>query len=315
MARTIDQLSGIFKTISFQRVLSVLFLILFFQGISAFAAPPIAQMKTSTVRVFCVQGEQGGVGSGYVIGEGAHVVTNHHVVACVQEGGKTGVILDVNQGTTGEVIWQSATKDMAVIKLDRPISRPAVMFARSSTVNDADNVYVLGFPGAADDRQAVDARSQFEVKVSRGVISAKNITSSENVRLYQLDASLNPGISGGPLYNENGQVIGINSAKSMTQVLTIQPGENGGIQPGVSRVHLGEGIGWAVQIDELLVELDRLNIPYTIGTAEELSGFNRSWQQAPPDHGLSGGHRCALPDFPGTVPDPFRTKMDQTGIR
>ncbi len=281
MNRTRDPVIPTCQAISFHRIVSAAIVIFLFLQIPAVAAPPIALMKQSTVRVFCLKGDQGGTGSGFVIGEGTHVVTNNHVVACVEDGGKTGVILDVNQGTTGEVIWQSATKDMAVIKLDHPISRPAVMFARSSTVNDADNVYVLGFPGAADDRQAVDARSQFEVKVSRGIISAKNITSSENVRLYQLDASLNPGNSGGPLYNENGQVIGINSAKSMTQVLTIQPGENGGIQPGVSRVPLGEGIGWAIQIDELLVELDRLNIPYTVGTGEELSGFNQSWQQAP----------------------------------
>lgn len=66
-------------------------------------------------------------------------------------------------------------KDLAVFKLDRRLDRPAVTFARSRTVNDADNVYVLGFPGAADNQQIVNELSQFEVKVSRGIISAKNI--------------------------------------------------------------------------------------------------------------------------------------------
>jgi hypothetical protein len=281
MNRIFDQVSNIFTTISFQRILLRLFLIFLLQEITAYAAPPINIMKESTVQVFCIKGDNGGSGSGFVIGDGSYVVTNHHVVACVQDGGKTGVILSLDQGTIGKALWQSATKDLAVLKLERRLDRPAVTFARSSTVNDADNVYVLGFPGAADDRQVVDNRSQFEVKVSRGIISAKNITSAENVRLYQLDAALNPGNSGGPLFNENGQVIGVNAKKSMTPVVTFQPNENGEAQPGVTRVPMGEGIGWAIQIDELLVELDRLNISYAIGSTKESPWFVHSWQQNP----------------------------------
>jgi Trypsin-like peptidase domain/FHA domain len=281
MNRIIDQVSNIFTTISFQRILLRLFLIFLLQEITAYAAPPINLMKESTIRVLCIKGDEGRTGSGFVIGDGSLMVTNQHVVACVQDGGKVGVILNADQGTTGEVIWQSAAKDLAVLKLARRLDRPAVTFARSSTVNDANNVYVLGFPGAADNQQIVNERSQFEVKVSRGIISAKNITSAENVKLYQLDAALNPGNSGGPLFNENGQVIGINASKSMTQVVTVQPNESGGVDPDLTRVSLGEGIGWAIQIDELLVELDRLNISYTIGSTEMLPWFALAWQQNP----------------------------------
>ncbi|MEI6262301.1 MAG: trypsin-like peptidase domain-containing protein [Deltaproteobacteria bacterium] len=281
MNRIIDQVSNIVMTISSQRILPGLFLILFLQDIAVYAAPPINLMKESTIRVFCIKGERVGVGSGFVIGDGSLMVTNQHVVACVQDGGKAGVILNADQGATGEVIWQSAAKDLAVLKLERRLDRPAVTFARSSTVNDADSVYVLGFPGAADNQQIVNDRSQFEVKVSRGIISAKNITSAENVRLYQLDAALNPGNSGGPLFNENGQVIGINASKSMTPVVTVRPNESGGVDSGLTRVSLGEGIGWAIQIDELLVELDRLNISYTIGSTEMLPWFALAWRQNP----------------------------------
>lgn len=281
MNRIIDQVSVIVTAISHQRILLGFFLTLFLQVFPVYAAPPITQMKESTIRVFCIKGDKVGTGSGFVIGDGSLMVTNQHVVDCVQDGGKAGVILNADQASTGEVVWQSAAKDLAVLKLERRLDRPAVTFARSSTVNDADSVYVLGFPGAADNQQIVNERSQFEVKVSRGIISAKNISSAENVRLYQLDAAINPGNSGGPLFNENGQVIGITASKSMTPVVTVRPNETGGVDPGLTRVSLGEGIGWAIQVDELLVELDRLNVSYTIGAAEKIFWLARAWQQNP----------------------------------
>ena len=247
----------------------------------AWAAPPIERMKESTVRVLCIRGDKGGKGSGFIIGDGGYVVTNAHVVACTQEGGKASILMERDHALNGTVHWKSASKDVAILKLDGNSNKPAVEFAGSSSVQDAETVYALGFPGAADDEHVVSTGSLFEVKVTRGIISSKNIVSRDGVKLYQVDASINPGNSGGPLFNEYGQVIGINASKSMTLAFVARLGAAGGVEPGVERVSLGEGIGWAIQADELLVELDRLNIAYTAASSGIFTSFVHLWSREP----------------------------------
>jgi len=236
-------------------------IILFFFNFKDVSAVPIEQMKNSTVRVICFATDGVGTGSGFVIGNAEYIVTNWHVVSCVAKNGKTAIALSESDVVKASVIWNSAEKDLAVLKLEKKLNKPSVSFATSDMVEDADTVFALGFPGDADDENVVGISSLAEVKISRGIISAF-VISQEGAKLCQTDAAINPGNSGGPLFNEHGQVIGINVAKSMAIVKVIEPDESGRPVEKITRIPKGEGIGWAIQADELLPELDRLGIPY-----------------------------------------------------
>jgi len=243
---------------------------------SAQAASPEENMQQSTVRPICVAGKSKGVetGSGFVIGDGSHVATNWHVVSCVEQGGQAGVFLGLGDVVKAKVLWHNRERDLAVLKLEKNTGRPAVEFATHETVQPRDPVTVSGFPGAADE---VDSEGAADVTLTTGVIS--RIVSKEGVAMYQVDASINPGNSGGPLFNEYGQVIGINAQKALALVPTITQGENGPAL-GVDRVPVGEGIGWAIQAEELFGALDKLHIPYAKSTARA-SYLRQVWNREP----------------------------------
>ena len=209
-----------------------------FSPMVAFAvAPPIEQMKASTVRIVCKQPfGPSSSGSGVLTGTGDHVVTNNHVIECVDSGGEVVVVHSKEQRLSATVVWKSEDKDLAVLRMSGVIGGAVPAFAPSSLVSDAQTVYAMGFPGEAD----LSKESLFLVKITKGIISAR--TTLNGLKVYQTDTAINSGNSGGPLFNESGQVVGINFLKA----------KNVGT----------EGIGFAIQSDEVMLELSRLGIPY-----------------------------------------------------
>ncbi len=226
----------------------------------AVAGPLADRMDASTVRVVCTQKSgEFGAGSGFVVGKGDRVVTNHHVIACTEEGGQAAVLLDAatRDLVSARVQASDEQRDLAVLELARPSGRPAVEFATLATVEKHNPVTVVGFPGVADDTKSGDLTDPSHCG---GLVSRINPPPTEPglARLIQTDAAINPGNSGGPLFDAWGRVIGVNTMKALTVVATL--GEHG--QRKMERVPLGEGIGWAVASDEVLPLLRRLGIPY-----------------------------------------------------
>ncbi|MCP4659960.1 MAG: FHA domain-containing protein, partial [bacterium] len=112
---------------------------------------------------------------------------------------------------------------------------------------------------AGMDEEATDLdTSATEVKVTRGIISGF-VESPSGTSLYQVDAALNPGNSGGPLFDACGRVAGINSAKSLTLIRDVTG--------SLTRVPEGEGVGWAIRADELIPGLRELGL--TVSEASE----------------------------------------------
>lgn len=149
--------------------------------------------------------------------------------------------------------------DFAVIKAKRPITeRMPLQILTKSSVSVSDDVYALGFPGAADPENDNLPSSPEDVTITKGIISKLSIQGiggwSDN---YQTDAAINSGNSGGPLVTAEGFVIGINSFKRA------ESDGNGGIQQA-------SGVNGAVYIDDVIPILNRNHIPYDIalnGTA------------------------------------------------
>ncbi|MFI9269824.1 S1C family serine protease [Kitasatospora sp. NPDC052896] len=197
-------------------------------GIAAKALP-------STVTIKADGSQESGTGTGFVFDTQGHIITNNHVVAPAQGGGKLTVKFSDGSEYSASVVGQAKGYDIAVIKLDNPPAGKLVPLP----LGDSDQVAV------GDAAIAIGAPYDLESTVTSGIISAKNrpVASGDEsgvqtsyMNALQTDASINPGNSGGPLLNASGQVIGINSA--------IQSNSNGSGQAG------SIGLGFAIPINQ-----------------------------------------------------------------
>lgn len=145
-------------------------------------------------------GEKGnGTGSGFIIdGKNGYIVTNNHVVG---NASKIIVQLPGEQQYVAKLIGTDKWADIAVIQVKSDTVLPQQSFANSDTVNLGDPVVAIGSPFG------------FHHSVSTGIISGLNrdLKDSPVQRLIQNDAAVNPGNSGGPLFNRDGKVIGVNN--------------------------------------------------------------------------------------------------------
>ena len=149
-------------------------------------------------RRFPVQGS----GSGFILDDEGHVVTNAHVV---KKADKIGVVLHGNKPVEGSILGVCRSIDIAVVKIDPVDLYPAVM-GDSDKVRVGERVYAIGNPFGLVGGPTVTS----------GVISAKDRSIQSPAvsmdGLIQTDAPINPGNSGGPLVNMQGNVIAINTA-------------------------------------------------------------------------------------------------------
>ncbi len=170
-------------------------------------------------------------GSGFIISEDGYIVTNYHVI----ENAKTlTVITSDGSEYSAEVIGSDDGNDFALLKIDAT-GLPAVKLGKSSDLIIGDQVVAIGNP-----------LGELTNSLTVGYVSAKerDVTASGSIiNMLQTDAAINPGNSGGPLFNMNGEVIGITTAKY-----------SGTTSSGASI----EGIGFAIPIDDVASMIDEL---------------------------------------------------------
>ncbi len=142
---------------------------------------------------------QRSLGSGVVVSEDGYIVTNNHVVADAEE---IVVTFSENERYEAKIIGRDPKTDLALIKIqvDKPIR--AARFGDSDKLRVGDWVVAIGNPFGLGNT------------LTAGVVSAKGrvIGAGPYDNFIQTDASINPGNSGGPLFNLDGEVIGINTA-------------------------------------------------------------------------------------------------------
>jgi len=155
------------------------------------------------------------LGSGFVVHNdktSTILATNYHVV----EGSPRSVMIWLNSGekVSAKIIVGNAKNDLCLLELNHTVSLPALVL---ETVNyhQGDAVYAAGFPTAADILYNAEGYNSGEVTITDGIISAirdtQLIKSAPHVELLQISAAINSGNSGGPLFDKNGKVIGINT--------------------------------------------------------------------------------------------------------
>src|SRR2546425_11615817 len=145
---------------------------------------------------------QNSLGSGVIVTNEGHIITNNHVVDQVDE---IEVQLSDGQTKKARVVGADEQVDLAVLKIDNPGVKP-LKLADSDTVQPGDFVLAIGNPFG------------FEETVTEGIISSKGRPNRSDFfgELLQTDAAINPGNSGGPLINLRGEVIGVNTAIAST---------------------------------------------------------------------------------------------------
>ena len=170
-------------------------------------------------------GPSGGVGSGFIVDKNGIVLTNAHVVADADE---VVVKLTDQREFRAKVLGSDAATDVAVLKIEAK-DLPVVRLGDPAKTRVGDWVVAIGTPYGLDNT------------VTSGIVSAKSrsLPGDGVVGFIQTDAAVNPGNSGGPLFNLDGEVVGINS-----QIFS----RSGGFQ----------GVAFAIPIDIALNVADQI---------------------------------------------------------
>lgn len=147
-----------------------------------------------------------GVGSGVIVDSNGYILTNSHVVAN-GNAKDIKVLFENGDKVQGTVLWNDATLDLAIVKVD-VTGLPVAVLGDSDELEVGEIAIAIGNPLGLE----------FQRSVTSGIISGLHrsvqvdqLTVIDD--LIQTDASINPGNSGGPLLNRKGEVIGINTAK------------------------------------------------------------------------------------------------------
>ncbi|MFD6529964.1 trypsin-like peptidase domain-containing protein [Streptomyces sp. NPDC060184] len=201
-------------------------------GIAASALPGVVTLHVSGA-------EESGTGTGFVLDDQGHILTNNHVVAPAGPSGDITVTFSGGESAVAEVVGKDSGYDLAVVKVSGVSGLTPLTLGNSDDVEVGDPVVAIGAP------------YDLSNTVTSGIISAKQrpITSGGEeagatdvsyVDALQTDAPINPGNSGGPLLDARAQVIGINSA-----IRAADTGSSGsGAQAG------SIGLGFAIPINQ-----------------------------------------------------------------
>ncbi|MGW6901705.1 S1C family serine protease [Streptomyces sp. NPDC054919] len=201
-------------------------------GIAASALPSVVTLHVSGTT-------ESGTGTGFVLDNEGHILTNNHVVAPAGPSGDITVTFSGGETASAEVVGKDSGYDLAVVKVKGVSGLKPLPLGNSDNVQVGDPVVAIGAP--------------FDLSntVTSGIISAKDrpITAGGEkgdgsdisyVDALQTDAPINPGNSGGPLVDTDAHVIGINSAiRAADSGATTEGGQAGSI-----------GLGFAIPINQ-----------------------------------------------------------------
>jgi putative serine protease PepD len=187
-------------------------------------------------------------GTGIVLNESGLILTNDHVIK-----GATSITIDASGSSkitrSATIVGEEANEDLALIRVNPSgLGLEPLTLASSSSLQVGDSVYAIGNPYG------------LEETLTKGIVSAldREISAPDGSKIIgaiQTDAALNPGNSGGPLLDEEGEVIGVNSqiASDASTIDGSQPGSTGvgfaiasdTVATAVKKIESGQGVTYA----------------------------------------------------------------------
>ena len=215
--------------------------------------------------------QEAGRGTGFIIDEQGHIVTNEHVV---RSGDAFEVILANGERRQAQLVGKDRFSDLAVIRMNDGEIPAMLDFGNSDALHVGQPVLAIGSP-----------LGEFTNTVTDGIVSALNRDfpgaasqgSAAYSNLIQHDAAINPGNSGGPLVDAQGQIIGVN-----TLGIPVVPGQGTPVQ----------GIFFAIpsnvvsEITEQLIQSGRVSYPYLGVEVQPITREIASQFDLPADHGV-----------------------------
>ncbi len=191
------------------------------------------KVNSGVVSIQVLTDQGGGLGSGFVIDDQGHILTNYHVIE-----GETDLEVAFSSGykVRGEVIGTDLDSDLAVVKVDAPAEELTPLpFGDSDLVQVGQTVIAIGNPFGLSGTMTVGIVSGLG-RTLRSMHSTADGGTFSAGDIIQTDAAINPGNSGGPLINLNGEVIGINQAIRTNNV-------------SASGDPLNSGVGFAIPVN------------------------------------------------------------------
>jgi len=146
-------------------------------------------------------------GTGFAISSNGYIVTNHHVIDKAKSIEVKGVNGNFSRKLNAELVVSDEKNDLAIIKINDPLftSLGSIPYTvRQGVADVGENVFVLGYP--------LTSSMGEEVKLTNGIVSSKTGFQGD-ISTYQISAPVQPGNSGGPLFDKNGNLIGVVNAK------------------------------------------------------------------------------------------------------
>ena len=236
-------------------------------------------------------------GTGFIITGDGYILTNYHVIEDAYKAGlDVNVIMHDGTRYPAQIVGAEADNDVAVLKIDA-VGLNAATLGNSDSLRVGDTVYAVGNP-----------RGELEFSMTTGHVSAKDRSivteaTGDSITMFQIDAAVNSGNSGGPVYNARGEVVGIVTAKYRSS--------------GV------EGIGFAIPIsDAVAIAQDLLTSGYVTGKAHlgvsVNSKYNEMYAQYygwPVGAYIDSVDSGSSADYAGIQPGDIITAIDGDAIR
>ena len=148
-------------------------------------------------------------GSGIILTSDGYVVTNAHVIGNSKTTYLLQVVTSDGKSYNAGVVGYDSRTDIAALKMDDAKDLKAATFGDSEKIELGEDIIVVGNPGGLD----------YQNSITKGIVSAvdRKMSSTSLVKYIQTDAAINPGNSGGPIVNLYGQVVGIATAKIVSE--------------------------------------------------------------------------------------------------